>query len=220
VVGGVDPAGYEGNVAAHLDALFKLAEKHGKDIDIHLHDGRSLGLFELCEIARRCKAHGMHGQVAVSHAYALGELEWSAVAPTAGKLAEAGVSIMTNAPGDHPFPPVLPLREAGVTVFAGNDDVRDSWWPYGDGDMLERAMMIGYRSGFFTDEELVIAFDLATHAAAMALAIPDYGLAVGHSADIVVLKAAHVPHAVVARPPRELVFKAGRLVARHGQFVS
>ncbi len=67
------------------------------------------------------------------------------------------------------------LRKAGVTVFSGNDNIRDSWWPYGDGDMLGRAMMIGYRSGFYTDQELGIAFELVTLAGAKALRLKAMG---------------------------------------------
>ncbi|MGE0846146.1 MAG: amidohydrolase family protein [Flavobacteriaceae bacterium] len=219
VVGGVDPSGYEGDIAGHLDAIFGLAEKYARPVDIHLHDGGSLGLYEIREIAGRTRALGMQGKVAVSHAYALGDLPWDMVAPTADSLAEAGISIMTNAPGDHPFPPVLALRGAGVNVFAGNDDIRDSWWPYGDGDMLERAMIIGYRSGFYTDEELRTAFELISEAPARALSVADYGIAVGNPADLVAVDAAHVPQAVVARPAREVVFKAGRPVARHNEFI-
>ena len=219
LVGGVDPSGYEGDIALHLSTIFDLAVKYGKGIDIHLHDHGSLGLYELREIARRTRAADMQGLVAVSHAYALGDLPWNMVAPTADELAEAGVAIMTNAPGDHPFPPVMALRHAGVTVFAGSDDVRDSWWPYGDGDMLERAMIIGYRSGFYTDDELRVAFDLVTSAAAKALSISGHGLAVGNLADIVAVRARHIPQAVVTRPVREAVFKAGKLVARSGNFI-
>ena len=218
VVGGLDPAGFDGDVVSHLDTIFGLAERHGVGIDIHLHDSGSLGLFELEEIAVRTRAHGMQGRVAASHAYALGEAPRLQMERTAAKLAVAGVAIMTNAPGDHPFPPIVPLREAGVTVFAGNDDIRDSWWPYGDADMLERAMLIGYRSGFYTDDELNVALDLATHSAAEALGIPDYGLRAGARADLVVLDARNVAEAVVVRPPRSHVFKAGRLVARDGEF--
>ena len=105
-------------------------------------------------------------------------------------------------------------------VFAGNDDIRDSWWPYGDGDMLERAMMIGYRSGFYTDAELAIAFDMITDAAAGVLHIPDYGVEVGSAADLVIVDARHAQEAVVARPMRRAVYKAGRLVARDGTFLS
>jgi len=218
IVGGLDPAGFEGDVHGHLDAVFALAERHGAGIDIHLHDPGYLGLFELGEIAERTRAHGMGGRVAVSHAWALGEVPPSAMARTAERLAEAGVAIMTNAPGSHPFPPVLALRAAGVTVFAGNDDVRDAWWPYGDADMLERAMLIGYRSGFYTDDELAVAFDLATASGAKALGLEDYGLAVGAPADLMVLVARNVAEAVVARPRRRDVYKAGRLVARDGTF--
>ncbi len=218
VVGGLDPAGFDGDVVGHLDTIFGLAERHGVGIDIHLHDSGSLGLFELEEIAVRARAHGMQGRVAVSHAYALGEVPRPQMERTAAKLAVAGVAIMTNAPGDQPFPPIVPLREAGVTVFAGNDDIRDSWWPYGDADMLERAMLIGYRSGFYTDEELNVAFEMGSYCAADALGITDYGLHVGGHADLVVLGARNIPEAVVTRPKRRDVYKGGRLVARNGQF--
>ncbi len=127
---------------------------------------------------------------------------------------------MTNAPGDWPFPPVLALRAAGVTVFGGTDNFRDSWWPYGDGDMIERANMIGYRSGFYTDEELAVAMDLVTTAGAAALGIESYGLEPGCQADVVVVETAHVAEAVVARPPRKLVVKGGRVVARDGKLVA
>jgi cytosine deaminase len=85
--------------------------------------------------------------------------------------------------GAHAFPPVMLLHEAGVNVFAGNDNIRDSWWPYGDGDLLERAMIVGYRSGLNNDAELALAFDMVTSHAAQALHIKDYGLAEGGLSD-------------------------------------
>ncbi len=216
LIGGVDPAGVDRDVDGHLDVVFAIAERHGVGIDIHLHDPGSIGLMELDDIARRTRALGGQGRVAVSHAYCLGEVPQAAMLRTAATLAEAGVSIMTNAPGDHAFPPVLALRKAGVNVFAGNDNIRDSWWPYGDADMLERAMLIGYRSGFYTDEDLAVAFDLATTSAARALGIEGYGLEKGCLADFVTLDARHVHEAVVARPTRRTVYKAGRRVAGNG----
>jgi cytosine deaminase len=102
-------------------------------------------------------------------------------------------------------------------VFSGNDNIRDSWWPYGDGDMLRRAMTIGYRSGFNTDAELAVAFDLVTEAAAKALRLEGYGLRVGARADFVTLNAAHIPEAVVSAPQGRSVYRDGRLVARDGK---
>ena len=216
LVGGLDPASFDRDVEKHLDVVFAIAEKHGVDVDIHLHDGGTLGLFTIEQICARTCALSMGGHVAVSHAYGLGDLSSEAAKRAATLIAESGVSIMTNAPGNHAFPPVAMLRAAGVTVFSGSDNIRDSWWPYGDGDMLGRAMMIGYRSGFYTDDELRAAFDIVTESGAKALRLEDYGLRVGAKADFVTLKAEHVPEAVVAVPKGRSVYKAGKLIARDG----
>lgn len=216
LVGGLDPASFDRDVEKHLDVVFGVAEKHGVGVDIHLHDGGTLGLFTIEQICARTRALSMGGHVAVSHAYGLGDLSGEAAKRAAALLADSGVSIMTNAPGNHAFPPVALLRSAGVTVFSGSDNIRDSWWPYGDGDMLGRAMMIGYRSGFYTDEELKAAFDVVTESGARALRLEDYGLRVGAKADFVTLMAEHVPEAVVAVPKGRSVYKAGKLVASNG----
>jgi len=218
LVGGLDPDGFDGDATGHLDVVFGIAERRGVGIDIHLHDGGAAGIAELEAIAARTRALALGGRVAVSHAYALGQVAEAAARRTAEQLAEAGVAIMTNAPGDRAFPPVMLLRAAGVTVFTGSDNIRDAWWPYGDADMLERAMLIGYRSGFYTDDELASALDLATASAARALGLADYGVRPGAPADFVAVGARHAAEAVVTRPRTRAVYKAGRLVARDGAF--
>lgn len=214
LIGGLDPAALDRDVKGHLDIVFGIAEKRGVGVDIHLHEANTIGLFSIEEIAARTRALGMHGKVTISHAYALGDISADAVRRTADLLAKSGVAIMTTAPGARAFPPVLALRKAGVTVFGGNDNIRDSWSPYGDGDMLRRAMMLGHRSDFRTDEELGIAFDLVTTAGAKALGIANYGLHVGAPADFVTLRAAHVPEAVVAVPKGRSVYRAGVCIVR------
>lgn len=219
LVGGLDPASFDRDVEKHLDVVFGVAEKHGVDVDIHLHDMGTLGAFEIEQIAARTRALGMEGHVAISHAYGLGDIAADQLKTVADILARSGVAIMTNAPGARAFPPILALRNAGVTVFSGNDNIRDSWWPYGDGDMLRRATTLGYRSGFNVDEELRVAFDLVTEAGAKALRLGDYGLHVGAKADFVTLNAEHVPEAIVAVPQGRAVYKEGRLVASNGKIV-
>ncbi|QRM57643.1 amidohydrolase family protein [Sinorhizobium sp. BG8] len=219
LVGGLDPASFDRDPKGHLDVVFGVAEKRGVDVDIHLHDAGTLGAFTIEEICTRTVALGMQGHVAVSHAYGLGDLAPDAQRRIAARIAKSGVSIMTNAPGNHNFPPVAILRSEGVTVFSGSDNIRDSWWPYGDGDMLRRAEIIGYRSGFYTDPELASAFDVVTASGAKALRLEGYGIAVGAKADFVTLAATHVPEAVVAVPKGRKVFKEGRLVAENGAVI-
>ncbi|WP_322011215.1 amidohydrolase family protein [Paraburkholderia sp. J12] len=213
VVGGIDPTELDGDAEGQLDIVFGIAERRGVKIDIHLHEAGEQGIRQLHRIAARTRACGLEGRVSVSHAYALGDVDAAKVDRIAAALAEADVSIMTNAPGDRAFPPVLRLRAAGVRVFTGNDNIQDAWWPYGNGDMLQRAMLVGYRSGFYTDEELRVALDMATHAAAAVLGKQDYGLKAGNEASFVVVDAENAAAAVSTSP-------AERIVVRRGQFGS
>lgn len=219
LVGGLDPLSFDRDIKGHLDVVFGIAEKRGADVDIHLHDAGTMGAMTIEEICARTTASGMQGHVAVSHAYGLGDLGLDPMKKIAALIAKSGVSIMTNAPGNHNFPPVALLRAAGVTVFSGSDNIRDSWWPFGDGDMLRRAEIIAYRSGFYTDPELAAAFDVVTTGGAKALRLEGYGIAVGARADFVTLASEHVPEAVVAIPKPRRVFRQGRLVAENGAVI-
>ena len=154
LIGGLDPAGFDGDVKGQLDIVFGLAEAFGKGIDIHLHDVGETGAAELRDIAERTIAAGLEGRVAVSHAFALGTVAPRLFEETADRLARAQVAIMTSCPPSAPVPPVNALRARGVTVFAGSDNIRDCWSPYGNGDILDRAAIIAERHEMFTDREL------------------------------------------------------------------
>lgn len=99
LIGGLDPASFDRDIEGHLDVVFGIAERRGVDVDIHLHDLGTLGLFEIEQIAARTDAHGMAGHVAVSHAYALGDVSRDLQLKIATTLAQSGVAIMTNTPG-------------------------------------------------------------------------------------------------------------------------
>jgi cytosine deaminase len=219
LLGGLDPVGIDGDLDGHLDAIFAIAERRGVGVDIHLHDSGESGIAQLTAIAHRTEAAGLNGRVAVSHAFALGSVPTDLAERTADLLAEAGVAIMSHGPGGATMPPLKLLHDHGVEVFGGSDNIRDAWSPFGNGDMLERAMMIGYRANFRHDEELALAFDMVTGAAARVLGIMPYGLEPGAPADFVVVEAESLAEAVAARPRRKLVIKAGRIIARDGVLV-
>ncbi|MFG3689701.1 amidohydrolase [Micromonospora sp. NPDC047740] len=216
VIGGLDPAGIDRDPVRHLDVVFGLAESYGAGIDIHLHDGGTLGTWQLELIAERTAATGLGGHVAVSHAYGLGQADEVTQERLAVRLAEAGVALVTAAVYDFPMPPIKKLRAAGVTVACGHDGIRDLWGPYGSGDMLERAMHVAYRSTFRRDEDIELALEAASYGGAQLLGLNVYGLTPGAPADLVVVDARTPAEAVVTRPARDLVLKRGRVVARAG----
>ena len=97
VVGGLDPCGIDRDPKGQLDAVFALAEKHGKPIDIHLHEPDELGAFSMEMILDRIRAHGMQGQVTISHAFCLGMADRARAHGLMERLAEEKVFIATVA---------------------------------------------------------------------------------------------------------------------------
>jgi cytosine deaminase len=197
---------------AHLDTVFGLAERFGKPVDIHLHDGGETGLSELHDIAARTRALGMEGKVMVSHAFALGDAEGDAFARIAENLAQSGVSIMTSIPGNRGFPPIAALAAAGVNLCLGSDNIRDAWSPMTVISMFERAMLAAYRSGFREDSQLQKCLYLSIEGGARALGLPPCTLTPGARTDLIALDSPNVAAAVMERPKPELVVHAGKIV--------
>lgn len=215
-VGGLDPSLIDRDPVRHLDVVFRLAERHGKPLDIHLHEAGELGAFSMELIAERTKALGMAGRVVISHGFALGDVAAPRADALLGRLAEAGVALCTSAPPSRAVPPLRRARELGVTLFAGNDNIRDTWSPYNAPDMLARAAMVGLKYELRRDAELEWALDTVTSLAARGCGFADYGLDVGARADLVVVEAASLAEAVVQRKAPALVVSGGRVVARNG----
>lgn len=213
VLGGLDPGGFDGDVEGQLGLLFALAQRYGVPLDIHLHDHGAEGLAELDGICARTRAAGYEGRVAVSHAFALGDLGPAEVAPTLERLARAEVAIITAATGHTPIPRARELWAAGVRLGVGSDNVRDGWWPYGRGDVLEKAFLFAYRNGLRTDAELERAFAAITAVNAQILGLPVTGVEAGAPADLVLVDAGSAAEAVAAHPARRTVIRAGRVIA-------
>ena len=220
IVGGIDPSAIDRDPVAHLDTIFAIADRRSVGIDIHHHETGSLGAFSIELIAERTRALGLQGRVMISHAYSLGSIEPREAARLAELLARQEISIMTAAPGNVSFPPVKLLREAGVTVCLGSDSIRDCWSPFGNADMLERAMLLAMRSGFRTDADLDLAFDLATYGGARALGLERYGLEVGCRADFVLLPHETRAEAIASRGPARRVVSGGTLIASDGIYMA
>ncbi|MCD2443389.1 amidohydrolase family protein [Agromyces sp. SYSU K20354] len=216
LVGGIDPLGLEGDVDGHLDAVFRLAERAGRDLDIHLHDGGEPGLAEIREIAARTIAAGMHGRVTVSHAFALADASAESLPHTLDRVAEAGMWITTCALGDDPVPDLELLERHGVQVAVGSDGVRDTWSPFGTGSMVDRVHLLAYRTGAMTDDQLERCYRLGSTAGGRLIGIPE--LADWSGADHPTRLEFHgesLAQVVVDRPAPVCVIRDGRIPSLH-----
>ncbi|WP_312525769.1 amidohydrolase family protein [Paracoccus sp. (in: a-proteobacteria)] len=219
VLGGIDPCGIDRDPKGQLDILFDLAVKHGKPIDIHLHEGGELGAFTMELIFERVRANTMQGQFVISHAFALGMNDHLRVGKLIEEIAELDIGIATTGAPSATVPSVKRLRDAGVRIGAGCDGIRDTWGPWGLPDMMDRARIIGMKNGVRSDDDLRHMLEIVSQGGADLMRLQDYGLAVGCQADVTLLQGQTVSHAVVQPSLPPLVIKGGRVIARAGQCI-
>ncbi|GAA1024853.1 MULTISPECIES: amidohydrolase family protein [Amycolatopsis] len=217
-VAGVDPAGIDGDAKASLDTIFGLAGKYGVAVDFHLHETGELGRWLIKQIAERTKALGLQGKVSLCDVFCLAE-PWPTpdqLAETSRVLADAGIAVAVGVHGLLPVPDVRRLAEFGVPMCLGSDSSRSRWSPWGDGDILARAMMLSYKSYFRRDEDLEFALSMTSQRGRAAFGYEKADLAAGDVADLLVLPGEALGELVVLPPPRSLVMKRGKIVARDG----
>jgi cytosine/creatinine deaminase len=160
-------------------------------------------------------ARGLGSRVTFSHLCVLSVLDRTQAAALADKIARAGITVLalpeTNlllqdrgegAPRQRGITPVRELIRAGVTVRLGTDNVRDAFYPFGDGDMLETACFAAVAAHLDDPAELIGA-------------ACDGRCSVGEGdvADLVLVRAASLDDALARRPAERIVLKAGRQVA-------
>ncbi|HEY0641068.1 MAG TPA: amidohydrolase family protein, partial [Pseudonocardiaceae bacterium] len=215
LVGGIDPIGFDDDLTGQLDLLFGIADRHGVGIDLHLHDRGPAGLDVIAAVLDRTRALTLGGKVTISHAFALVDLPAAELDRLGSELAAAGIGLTTVAPAGRTLP-VRRLRELGVHVGLGSDGVRDAWSPFGNADMLHRAHLLASSLRARLDEELELGLRAAAEFGAGLLGLPATDLTPGSPADFFLVRGECPPQVVVDVPPREVVVRAGRVVATDG----
>ena len=227
LIGGIDPCEIDRDPKTHLDIVFALAEKHQKGIDIHLHEGGSLGLFSMELITERTRALGMQGQVSISHAFSLASA-LPGVSQAIAELADLDIALTNVAPGHGLDLPLVDLVEAQIRVGLGMDGQRDYWSPWGNGDMLERAFLLAYGLGYSDDVLIEHALAIATWGGATVIdpslarltsVTSRPGLGVGDPAELVIVRGDTPTAAVMDRESDRIVLHRGQVVAAGGSLI-
>jgi cytosine deaminase len=107
------------------------------------------------------------------------------------------------------------LRDAGVNVAISTNNIVNPFTPYGQPDLLRQALVAAMACHLGNLDQLAWLPELFTTNAARAIALPDYGLAEGCHADLVVLDARDAAQAVIEQAEKLYVVKGGRIVARN-----
>lgn len=209
-----------------IDVAFAIAERFGKPIDLHIDETEDPHMLTLEYLAEQTIKHGMEGQVTAGHCCSLAFVDQDTAARVMDKVAEAQLNIVTLPScnlvlmGRNMQPPprgttrVKELLARGVNVCAASDNVYDPFNPFGSYDLLQIANLNGHIAHMSGKAELYTSLHMVTTHPAQTLGLSNYGVAVGMTADLVVIDAYRVLDAVVSPPMRLATFKAGRLVVQ------
>jgi cytosine/creatinine deaminase len=140
-----------GDVDAMLDRLFALAARHDLDVDLHVDETGDPAAATLPFIARAALRAGFAGRVVCGHCCSLAVQSQSEVDRTLDLLAEADIAIVTlptvnmylqdrtigRTPRWRGVTVVHEMLRRGIRVAAAGDNCRDSFYAYGDHDMVD-----------------------------------------------------------------------------------
>ncbi|WP_409177893.1 amidohydrolase family protein [Brevibacillus fortis] len=155
LVGGLDPAGIDNELEGSLREMMDIAVEANADVDIHLHDPGTLGFYTIKRLLDLTEEAGWQNRLAISHAFALGDVSMEESSDMADRLSQLGTMIMTTVPINRAMPPVPMLHAKGVHVALGYDGFYDSWSPYGTGDMLDKLNRLVERYRWVDEKSLV-----------------------------------------------------------------
>jgi cytosine deaminase len=200
--------------ARALDSLLDLAQQHELPVDLHIDEHLDSGRMLAPMAADAVIARGMQGRVSFSHLCALAAIDEGQSSALIDKMAQAQITVVVlpetnlflqdrspSTPRRRGITLVRELIAAGVKVRFGTDNVRDWFFPFGDGDMLE------------TGRLAAIATHLDDASGLLSAICGGYPLLKeGMPGDLVLIPALSFDDALARRPAGRIVFKHGRRI--------
>src|SRR3984957_11542665 len=210
----------------HIAIVFDIAREFNADIDMHVDETDDPAARTLEVLAELTIANRWQGRVTAGHTCALASYPRSYADHVIARLKEANINMIANPAtnlmlqgrlDDYPkrrgVTQVKELLAAGVNVACGQDCVHDTFYPFGQNDPLEIAFLLCHASQMSQPPEILTVMDMVTNNGARALRVPDFRVAIGNIADLVVLDARDPREAFATRMPRRWVIRKGKLIA-------
>ena len=220
LVGGLDPSVIDRDIDRSLHTTMDIAVEAGTGIDMHIHDPNTLGAFEFYQLAKLTKEANKVGQVTISHAMALGDLEGKELEALTATLADAQIDVTSTVPIGRTTIPIPYLYDNGVKVSLGHDSLTDHWSPFGTGNTVEKLNTFVERFKCIDEYSLSRCWKYASGGITP---LNDVGMRVwpqvGDLANIVLLDAECSAHAVARRRPITHVISQGQLIFTNEELV-
>lgn len=200
--------------AAALDAVLDLAAELGRPADLHLDEHLDPERMLAGRLVDGVRDRGLQGRVTLSHGCALSVTSPQQAATIIDGLLAAGITVLalpeTNlflqdrgagTPRRRGVTLIREMLAAGIPVRLGTDNVRDWFYPFGDGDPLDTALLAAL-AGQVDDSRGLLTMLCGGRGE----------LHEGDPADLVLVRASSLDDALARRPSGRVMIRSGRPV--------
>lgn len=221
VVGGAPR--YDTDHAGQIERIFELARQFDVDIDMHLDVGNTPDAMDIHLVRDLTQKYKRGGRVVVGHMAKLSLLPPDQVAILARDLANAGIAVtvlpatdlfLMGRDQDHGIRRGVAdanlLMEKGVNCSLSSNNILNPATPYGDCSLIRMANLYANVLQIDRTSELRECFCMLTERSARLLNFKDYGFAVGHPGDVVVINAQSPEQAIAEIAQPIAAFKRGK----------
>lgn len=183
-----------------LKYIVELAEKYDKLIDVHCDEIDDPNSRHLEVLATLAYESGLKNKVTASHTTAMGSYNDAYVYKLMRLLEMSDINMVCNPlinmhlggrfdmyPKRRGLTRVKELLENNVNVSFGEDDIKDPWYPMGDGNMLDSIHMGIHATQLMGYSQIMNSYNLTTNNGAKTLNVTDhYGIEVGKPANCLI----------------------------------
>ena len=230
VVGGIPHYEFtRGDGVRSVHCLFDLAEQYDRPLDFHCDEiddpqSRFLEVVAACALRRE-----MGHRTTASHTTAFASYDNGYATKLMGLLRRAQLNFVANPlinitlqgrgdsyPKRRGITRVKELWQAGLNVSLGHDCIQDPWYGLGNGNLLDVANMAIHCCHMTGQAEIAACYAMVTQSGAQTLGIapPDYGLAIGKPANLVVLAGQTLRELISQRGIATTVISRGHSLAQ------
>ena len=186
-----------------LNFAFEVAQKYGLLVDAHtdeIDDPASRGLETMATLALET---GLKEKVTASHTTAMGSYNDAYVYKLMRLLKMADINFVSNPlinmylggrfdtyPKRRGLTRVKELDAEGINVAFGEDDIKDPWYPMGNGNMMDVLHMGLHATQIMGYTEIMNSYRFITKNGARTMQVQDsYGIEVGKPANFLIFNA-------------------------------
>lgn len=219
--------------AEQIRIVFHLATAFGVDVDFHADFSDEPEHLHIRQIAAETVRAGWQGRVTVGHLTELAALPTTEQDEIVAQIVAAGIGVICLPATDlylmgrrdarnvrRGLTPIRRLLAAGVPVALASNNIRNPFTPVGTADLAHMAFLAAVAAHMGTGAQMHQLLDALTIHPARMLRLPDYGLAPGCRADLVVWECERVEEVVAALPARWRVVKAGRVTVERQRSIT